>query len=180
MNAKDYAYKIVLVGDAGVGKTSMVQRFITGKFFPLKKTVGADISTLSFNLENNDRIRLQIWDFAGEERFRNFLPSYIRGAAGCIMCYDITRESSFTNLHEWHGIIVDNTEDPLLVLVGCKYDIAHLYRSVKSKQAESMREVLNIPYFFETSSKSGLNNTEIFKELANAIYNHKVLNNIPL
>ena len=167
---KIYTYKVVVAGDASVGKTSMIQRLITGKFLPLKKTVGAEISTFNFKVDEFIKVRLQIWDFAGEERFRFFLPSYIRGTDGCILCYDISRESSFKDLREWYDIAVRNAKNPVFALVGCKQDLSELHGKIDSTRARKFQEKFDIPLFFETSSLTGQNNSLIFKELSNMIY----------
>jgi small GTP-binding protein len=113
---------------------------------------------------------LQIWDFAGERRFRIFLPNYARGATGCLLCYDITRRSSFDNLEEWYDIVNNNADNPVFILVGEKADLADIRRSVDADQAEEFKKKYNIEYFIETSSKSGENNRDIFETLTRAIF----------
>ena len=88
-----YFFKVVVVGDGGVGKSTMIQRLVTGHFTPMKITIGTDLATYQMEFENLV-VNLQIWDFAGEKRFRFFLPNYARGAHGCLLCYDITRYTS--------------------------------------------------------------------------------------
>ncbi|MBY9019015.1 MAG: GTP-binding protein, partial [Candidatus Lokiarchaeota archaeon] len=87
--SKKYIYKILVVGDGGIGKSTMIQRLITGKYIEQKITIGTDLASWSIEI-GNLVIKLQIWDFAGERRFRFFLPNYSRGADGCLLCYDIT------------------------------------------------------------------------------------------
>ena len=163
------SYKIAVVGDGAVGKSSMVQRLVTGSFLTdMKITIGTDVFTYFFEIEDNS-IKLQIWDFAGEDRFRSFLPNYCKGAVGCLLCYDITRYQSFKNLNEWLSIIEENTSNPIIVLVGMKLDLADEKRVVELSNAEEYKQKQNIEYFFETSSKSGFNNKKIFKTLTQAI-----------
>ncbi|MFX1494776.1 MAG: Rab family GTPase [Promethearchaeota archaeon] len=166
--SRKYLFKVVIVGDGGVGKSTMVQRLITGQYIPMKVTIGTDLSTFSSKMEENE-IKLQIWDFAGEKRFRFFLPNYSRGAKGCLLCYDITRYTSFQNLSEWYEIIKTNAGNPIFILVGCKNDLAELRRSVSEEQAKKFQEEYNIPYFFETSSKTGYHNGIIFEILSRSI-----------
>ena len=172
---RNFLFKIVVVGDGGVGKSTMIQRLITGKFLEQKITIGTDLASYAINLDENTTIKLQIWDFAGEKRFRFFLPNYARGALGCLLCYDIARYTSFQNLSEWYSIVKENSADPVFVLVGGKLDLSDLKRTVSKEQAEEFRSEQNIPFFFETSSKSGENNKMIFETLTKAIIKKKNL-----
>ncbi|MBY9002610.1 MAG: GTP-binding protein [Candidatus Lokiarchaeota archaeon] len=165
---KKFVFKIVVVGDGGIGKSTMIQRLITGRFIEQKITIGTDLASWSINLDDL-AIRLQIWDFAGEKRFRFFLPNYSRGADGCLLCYDITRYTSFQNLQEWYDIIKENTSNPGYVLVGGKVDLADSRRTVQLEEAEEFQNEYNIPYHFETSSKSGYKTNEIFETLTRLI-----------
>ncbi|MBA7660389.1 hypothetical protein ES703_68391 [subsurface metagenome] len=161
-------FKIVIVGDGGVGKSTMIQRLTTGQFIPQKITIGTDLATYDLDIDNIN-IRLQIWDFAGERRFRLFLPNYSRGATGCLLCYDITRRTSFDSLDEWFNIVNENAINPVFILVGEKLDLADIRRSVKNEHAEELKEKYNLDYFFETSSKSGENNKMLFETLTRSI-----------
>ena len=168
MAQRKLLFKIVIVGDGGVGKSTMIQRLTTGQFIPQKITIGTDLATYDIDIDNID-IRLQIWDFAGERRFRLFLPNYSRGATGCLLCYDITRRTSFDSLDEWFKIVNENAINPVFILVGEKLDLADIRRSVKNEHAEELKEKYNLDYFFETSSKSGENNMMIFEILTRSI-----------
>jgi len=168
---KRYSFKILIVGDGGVGKTSLLHRYIYGEFLPMKMTIGTDIFSSTKIFDNNIKFDLQFWDFAGEARFRFFLPSYCRGAKACLLCYDLTRESSFHNLPEWYNIVRSNADNPYFILVGCKYDMDDKYKLIHSKTANKFKDEYNIDQFFETSSKTGYNNQEIFDGLLNLIYN---------
>ncbi|TET55971.1 MAG: GTP-binding protein [Promethearchaeota archaeon] len=168
MAQRKMLFKIVIVGDGGVGKSTMIQRLTTGQFIPQKITIGTDLATYDIDIDNIN-IRLQIWDFAGERRFRLFLPNYSRGATGCLLCYDITRRTSFDSLDEWFKIVDENAINPVFILVGEKLDLADIRRSVKNEHAEELKEKYNLDYFFETSSKSGENNMMIFEILTRSI-----------
>jgi len=168
MSSQRMLFKIVVVGDGGVGKSTMVQRLTTGQFIPQKITIGTDLATCDIEV-NDITSRLQIWDFAGERRFRIFLPNYARGARGCILCYDITRRTSFESLTEWYNIVNNNAVNPVFILVGEKLDLADVRRSVEIEQAEEFKQKYKLDYFFETSSKSGKNNEDIFKTLTRRI-----------
>lgn len=168
MAQRKMLFKVVIVGDGGVGKSTMIQRLTTGQFIPQKITIGTDLATYDLDIDNIN-IRLQIWDFAGERRFRLFLPNYSRGATGCLLCYDITRRTSFDSLDEWFNIVNENAINPVFILVGEKLDLADIRRSVKNEHAEELKEKYNLDYFFETSSKSGENNKMLFETLTRSI-----------
>ncbi|MFW9951111.1 MAG: Rab family GTPase [Candidatus Thorarchaeota archaeon] len=174
VEVKNYLFKTIVVGDGGVGKSTMIQRLITGQFVPMKITIGTDLASYQMQFENK-KVKLQIWDFAGEKRFRFFLPNYARGAMGCLLCYDINRYSSFQNLQEWYDIVMENSKDPIIVLVGCKLDLEREKRSVKLGDAEKFQSTHNIAYFIETSSKTGENNFNVFEILTKEIIRNKNL-----
>lgn len=108
MSSRKLLFKVCIVGDGGVGKSTMVQRLSTGQFIPQKITIGTDLAIENIRIDDKITADLQIWDFAGERRFRLFLPNYARGALGCLLCYDITRRTSFDNLEEWFNIVKNN------------------------------------------------------------------------
>jgi len=147
---------------------------MTGQFIAQKITIGTDLATFDINPDKNTIVKLQIWDFAGEKRFRFFLPNYARGAMGCLLCYDITRYVSFENLVEWYNIVISNAVDPVFILVGGKHDLEEK-RIVKLTDAEDFQREYKLDYFFETSSKSGINNRNIFETLTRAILERKNL-----
>jgi small GTP-binding protein len=118
-----------------------------------------------------------LWDFAGEERFRMFLPSYCRGAKACLLCYDITRAFSFRNLAEWYKIVKDNANNPIFFLIGCKNDLERAFRAVEPERAKEFQNEHKIYQFFETSSKSGYNNDTIFNCLMDSLYYYFIKGN---
>ncbi len=171
---RQFLFKILVVGDGGVGKSTMIQRLITGHFIPSKITIGTDLLVFNTIVGNMD-IKLQIWDFAGEKRFRFFLPNYSRGAQGCLLCYDISRYTSFQNLQEWYDIVKENTNDPIFIMVGGKADLSDSRRTVQKKDAEKFRNEHNIPFLIETSSKTGNNNNNVFETLVEAMLKKREL-----
>ena len=171
---RQYLFKILVVGDGGVGKSTMIQRLITGHFVPMKITIGTDLLTWSTTRDDID-IKLQIWDFAGEKRFRFFLPNYSRGAQGCILCFDISRYTSFQNLQEWFDIVKDNTNDIIFFLVGLKADLSDSRRTVQKEEAVKFKNEHNIPFLIETSSKTGVNNSDVFETLVEAMLKKREL-----
>ena len=171
--SRQLLFKVIVVGDGGVGKSTMVKRLTTGLFIPQKITIGTDLASIQIDMGDKGSAKLQIWDFAGEKRFRFFLPNYARGALGCVLCYDITRYQSIENLIEWYNIVKDNAANPVFALVGCKSDLA-ARRVVDFNEGKQFQEKYNIDYFFETSSKSGENNHLIFQTLTEGILEKKI------
>src|SRR5437870_2332915 len=96
----DYVFKIILIGDSGVGKSSILYRLSDDKFSDVTSTIGVDYKTKIMNIDNKN-IKLMIWDTAGQERFRAITSSYYRNVHGAILVYDITNRESFNNLHKW-------------------------------------------------------------------------------
>lgn len=125
MNTKyDYAFKFILVGDTGVGKTSLISRFISGEFnIDHEFTVGVEFGAKTITLANK-LIKLQIWDTAGQEEFKAVTRSYYRSSAAALVVFDTTRKDTFRSVARWVEDIRNNgKKDSVLVLVGNKIDL---------------------------------------------------------
>jgi small GTP-binding protein len=178
----DLMFKVIIFGDGGIGKTSLVQKYLTGTFHPPAMTLGID-----FHLKNlkigNDRISLQIWDFSGEERFRDLLPCYVKGAMGGIIMYDMTRFSSVKNLDSWIGLVKNHryNNNPIpLILVGGKSDLPHLRCVNLNDLGFIINKYTNIRAFYECSAISGQNVNEIFMRLGSFLLEEmKIMNQSP-
>ena len=159
-------FKICIFGDGGVGKTTLVQKYVSGYFREsTKMTIGLDIATKILEVEDWS-VKLQLWDFGGEERFRFFLPTYARGSFAGIFVYDITRYTSLRNFEDWlsmfkKGVNFENKPIPLL-MVGAKLDLENL-RSIPIEDASNFARVNNIFKVIECSSKTGENVESIFE-----------------
>jgi small GTP-binding protein len=171
-------FKICIFGDGGVGKTTLVQRYVTGQFSQsTKMTIGVDIVSKHVQIEDWFVI-LQIWDFGGEERFRFFLPAYARGSFGGIYMYDITRYSSIMNFDEWLSVFkrgsgYDLNPFPIL-MVGGKADLEER-RAITSEQAFNFAQSRHIYKVIECSAKTGQNIESIFTEITSRIMKNKSL-----
>ena len=165
----DATFKVVIFGDGGVGKTALVNKYLTGVFkSDTRLTVGLDFHVKKLNIEKKEVV-LQIWDFAGEDRFRYLIPTYIRGASGGIFMYDITRYSSIKNINDWLDTLkIHDTplhsEIPIL-LVGGKLDLEEK-RAIDCKEAYNLAKTLNLKGFIECSAKTGENVEQIFTNVA--------------
>lgn len=160
----DYLFKVVIVGDSGVGKSNILLRFTENNFsFSFHPTIGVDFKIKTFKLENFT-IKLQLWDTAGQERFKNVANTYYKGAHAVLLVYDITNSTSFQNIEKWVEE-VDQYSDCILVkmLIGNKVDLQE-NRKVTVSEAKKLAEKLKIN-FLETSAKDTINIEEAFQSL---------------
>ena len=171
----DHYVKIILVGEAAVGKSSIIKRFTENSFEPNQlPTICVDFSTKSIDLVvepyGPQRIRMSLWDTAGQEKYRTLTNAYYRGAQGVIICYDITSEESFHKLHSWLKEIEQHITDPkcVIMIVGTKLDLAKKNRKVSKESAlvfASKRNLLHL----ECSALSGDHIDLVFDEIARQI-----------
>ncbi|NWS85681.1 RAB26 protein, partial [Toxostoma redivivum] len=162
----DLAFKVMLVGDSGVGKTCLLVRFKDGAFL-----AGSFISTVGIDFRNKVltvdgvKVKLQIWDTAGQERFRSVTHAYYRDAHALLLLYDVTNKASFDNIQAWLTEIHEYAQqDVVLMLLGNKVDSAQ-DRVVKREEGEKLAKEYGVP-FMETSAKSGLNVELAFTAIA--------------
>jgi small GTP-binding protein len=163
----DATFKIIIFGDAGCGKTTLTQRFLTNLFVSDQTmTIGVDFEVKSLSV-NDQKVKLQIWDFGGEERFRFLLPTYVRGARGGLFLYDITNYSSIAHIDDWLSVIKKEirAEDIFpIIVVGGKADLVE-NREVSSADGIKIARSRNVNGFIETSSKTGENVEKAFEAL---------------
>jgi small GTP-binding protein len=157
-------FKIVIFGDAGCGKTTLRKRFMTNKFISdTQHTIGVDFETKILQVDGKE-IKLLIWDFGGEERFRFMFPQYLYGAKGGFLMYDITNYSSFSHTIDWLTIINRTKERFPIVLLGSKIDLDD-FREVSYKDGYHLAKSMSLNEFNECSSKTGENIQESFVDL---------------
>lgn len=166
MNAEyDYLFKLLLIGDSGVGKSCLLLRFADDTYTESYiSTIGVDFKIRTVELDGKT-IKLQIWDTAGQERFRTITSSYYRGAHGIIVVYDVTDSESFNNVKQWlHEIDRYASENVNKLLVGNKADLTSK-RAVTFDQGKEFADSLGIE-FLETSAKNATNVEKAFMTMA--------------
>lgn len=166
----DVLFKVVIFGDAGCGKTTLRERFITNVFVSdSKKTIGVDFETKVLEMDGLI-IKLLICDFAGEERFRFIFPQYLYGAMGGILMYDITDYSSFSHIADWLSVINGTTQRFPIILLGAKSDLDD-YREISFREGQRVAKMMDLKEFFECSSKTGENIRKSFAILTRIMLN---------
>lgn len=161
-------YKLVFLGDQGVGKTSIITRFMYDSFDKnYQATIGIDFLSKTMYLDDRT-VRLQLWDTAGQERFRSLIPSYIRDSSVAVVVYDITNRASFLNTSKWiEDVRNERGNDVIMVLVGNKTDASEK-RQVSVEEGEDKASKEGI-MFIETSAKAGFNIKALFRKLATSL-----------
>ena len=162
-------YKVIIIGDTGVGKSNILSRYVKDEFSSnSKSTVGVELGIKFLKIKNTNT-KIQIWDTAGQERYKAITSSYFKGSNGCFIVYDITSESSFNNIENWYAEIQKETsKDIPILLVGNKCDLED-ERKVPIEKGKEKAKNLNCA-FFETSALKKINIDKIFEELVNNIY----------
>jgi small GTP-binding protein len=165
----DYTWKIMMLGDASVGKTSLTIRYISGFFLEdLKLTIGVDFYSKTTSFKGK-KVKLQIWDFGGEERFRFLLHQYCKGANAAFFLYDITNRLSLDHLPDWTQIIREHAGDVPIMLIGSKVDLKQ-YRVVSREEGILAAKKYNLSAFVELSSKTGENVEEAFTLITETLF----------
>ena len=170
----NHLFKLLIIGESGVGKTCLLLRFTDDSFTSNHlTTIGIDFKIKIINLENK-LIKLQIWDTAGEERFRTITKTYYKGAHGIILTYDVTDINSFKNIRNWIKQIEQNAQNTVCkVLVGNKCDKND--RAVSFEEGQKLAKEYGME-FFETSAKSNTNVNETFTFLTKEILKNNETN----
>ena len=169
---RSFIYKVVVVGDGGVGKTSTVLRYCENAFKEnYIMTIGSNFSTKQVELEEypNFLVKLQIWDLAGQKHFSFVRPPFYRGATAIIFIFDITRRSSFQNILAWKDEVEKVIgEGKPSMLVGNKIDLVDS-REVGEKEGKALKDEINAISYFETSAKDDVGVLPVFKDITLAI-----------
>lgn len=164
--------KVIVLGDSGVGKTSLMHRYVNDKYSQqYKATIGADFLTKEVTVDDNTAATMQVWDTAGQERFQSLGVAFYRGADCCVLVYDVTNPKSFENIKSWRDefLIHANVSSPdtfPFVILGNKIDIEDSKKSVSQKSAQGLAKELGDMPLFLTSAKSAINVDVAFEEIA--------------
>ena len=162
---KELLYKILLLGDSSVGKTCFLMRYADNTFQEIHmSTIGLDYKLKNVQIDDGKIVKIQIWDTAGQDRFRSITKNYYKGAHGIILLYDVTSRKTFENVKNWVTQIKEEVSDKVtIILVGNKID-DESNRKVSTEEGEQMAKECGLN-FFETSAKSGINIDTTFNEL---------------
>ncbi|XP_077485746.1 RAS oncogene family member Rab39 isoform X2 [Amblyomma americanum] len=167
----DYQFRLILIGDSTVGKSTLLKAFTDGKFHDIcDPTVGVDFFARLIEVKKDVRVKLQLWDTAGQERFRSITRSYYRNSVGALLLYDITKRASFEHLVDWLFEVKRHIEPQKVIyqVVACKADM-EVSREVSTEEGQAFAEFYGVK-FVETSAKTGLNVERAFETIARDIY----------
>jgi len=165
----DYLFKVVLIGDSGVGKSNLLSRFTRNEFnLESKSTIGVEFATRSINVDGKT-VKAQIWDTAGQERYRAITSAYYRGAVGALLVYDIAKHATYVNVTRWLKELRDHADSNIVImLVGNKSDLKHL-RAVPTEEAKAFSTENGLS-FIETSALDASNVEAAFQNILTEIY----------
>ncbi|EYU35014.1 hypothetical protein ABFS82_02G077200 [Erythranthe guttata] len=165
----DYLFKVVLIGDSGVGKSNLLSRFTRNEFcLESKSTIGVEFATRTLQVDGRT-VKAQIWDTAGQERYRAITSAYYRGALGALLVYDVTKPTTFDNVTRWLKELRDHADANIVImLIGNKTDLEHL-RAVATEDAQGFAEREGLS-FIETSALEATNVEKAFQSALSEIY----------
>jgi len=165
----DYLFKVVLIGDSGVGKSNLLSRFTRNEFnLDSKSTIGVEFATRSIHVDGKT-VKAQIWDTAGQERYRAITSAYYRGAVGALLVYDIAKHATYVNVTRWLKELRDHADSNIVImLVGNKSDLKHL-RAVPTEEAKAFAAENGLS-FIETSALDASNVESAFQNILTEIY----------
>lgn len=169
---KEYVFKLVLLGEAAVGKTSLINRYVEGAFSEdYKPTLGANIIRKDVNLDDsNAKIRLIVWDLAGQEKYNVIRSMYFQGCVGALLVYDVTRHNTFSEIkNKWLADFQKYVKkEGAYILIGNKIDLED-QRIVQTEEGKKLANEVNACDFIETSAKLGNNVEKAFQNLVKQI-----------
>ena len=170
----DKSIKVIILGDSNVGKSSLINRLINNKFVELSNTLSIEYHSYITSI-NGYKIRMQIWDTAGQEKFNSLVTNYYKGSDVAIFVYSIDTEESFKNIERWYKLLKENNENSINILIGNKSDKKD-EKTVSYEIAENFAILNNFFLFREISCKSKETCDiedihEIFDEIGKKIYN---------
>ncbi len=167
--SRKFVFKVIVIGDPAVGKTSLIKRFSEHKFeTEYKPTLGANILIKEVEI-GNIQIKLLLYDIAGQMKWSEVRQLYYKGAQGALMVYDVTRPTTFNSISRWHEELLKNASSVPKILLANKVDLKDK-RKIDSNQGADLASEMNCP-FFETSALNGIKVVEAFTDLAATLLN---------
>ena len=175
----EYVFKVIVIGDSGVGKSNIFSRFMKNQFDrDSMTTIGVDFSSKTLKIRN-EIVKAQVWDTAGQDQFRSLAKCYYKGAIGALLVYDISNYESFKNIEKWLAEAKDHADEHLVtLLIGNKSDLEER-RAVKIEEGMVFAKAQGFG-FLETSAKNNLNVEEAFTRLLEEVFDklEKVSNSL--
>ena len=167
--SEETVYKVLLLGDTTVGKTCFLMKYTDKTFQDIHMaTIGLDYRLKTMKLKSGKDIKLQIWDTAGQDRFRAITKNYYKGSHGIILIYDVTNLQTFENVKNWVNQIREEASTKVVIYIAANKIDMETERKVTKQEGESLAQELGFP-FMETSAKSGININETFDDLVERI-----------
>ncbi|KAI8616838.1 ras family-domain-containing protein [Chytriomyces sp. MP71] len=164
----EFLFKFISVGDSGVGKSCLLLRFTNNQFLPTETTIGIEFGSQIVSVKDR-RVKLQIWDTAGQESFRSISRAYYRGAIGCLLVYDMTRKETYQHLVTWLDDVKSHGNDDIkTILIANKSDMAE-HRQVSREEGEAFAAKHGLLYT-EASAKTGENTANAFLAVASLVF----------
>ena len=172
MNTFSPIYKIILVGDSGVGKTCLLSMYVKGECGPTIPTIAVEFCTKEIELADNYKVKVQLWDTAGQERFKSLAMTYYRKAYGILLLFDVTKRTSFISCKNYlEEVRINSDKNCVIYLVGNKIDLEN-QRQISYEEANLFAKKEKIKYI-ETSAIKNIKVEEVFSSLLNNIYEIK-------
>lgn len=170
---KQIALKLIILGDGGVGKTTLLHRYVDGKFLDTTTmTIGVEFLTKQIQIESVI-CQLVLWDITGQARFRFVIDRYMKGASGALLLFDVTNMTSFVNIDKWVSLVKKNYESLPVILIAAKCDLEKEFSVVADIYGKKKQERLGMIDYIKTSSKTGLNVEVAFESLIKYIIKTK-------
>ena len=173
---RNFVFKIIVGGDGAVGKTTLLRKFVDGTFDASSiATVGVDFFIKQVIYENIGTCTLQLWDLGGQERFRHLLESFIMGAKGALLLFDLTKMPKIDHILNWVNIVRMHDLDLPILLVGTKLDLEE-FLAVDDESAKSIKNAFNMIDYIKTSAKTGFNIDKVFDVMTQVLMKNTTYN----
>jgi len=166
-----FVHKLVLLGYTKAGKSSIITRIVHKNFDKsIQSTIGVAFFTMTIDIDNDTKVKFEIWDSSGQDNYASLVPVYYREASIIILVYDITDKKTFEKMqYQYNNLLPKYNDATIIAVVGNKIDLADELREVSTEEGTEFTKKNNLPFFFETSAKTGQNIDLMFTNLAEHI-----------